>query len=431
MSLLLPELEQHLREAIRSRAAANPAWAAGDGPRCNGASAHVAKELPTLVADSAQRASRPRLGRRVDAGVKALPLVASIVVVAAVAGLALIAIGHRQPSLKAGTRPTGHRQRSLAPRLPIDSVLVRHFGILRHSRGVDFRPLPPRDRLGWGWGVDLAMVRMAQPAPGVRMWLVPTGHAGVCMVMQMATLGSGGCGTISPDNPLNVTLDSDSSGQQLGGFVPDGNPTVTATLANRAKITARVVDNAFFMRAPSSNGFVDLLIRNFSGQLQVVPFPPGAEQRQVAHHESAELQQATKHLPAVVPNGSEQALFTKLRQLRGRPVVITSWASWCSPCLAQFGLIADAATRYQRAVAFLGADIKDSPEAASAFLRHHPVSYPTYNVTIAGLSSLTPIEGVPATIFINPAGKMVYVHSGEYESRASLDADIERFALHG
>ena len=45
------------------------------------------------------------------------------------------------------------------------------------------------------------------------------------------------------------------------------------------------------------------------------------------------------------------------------------------------------------------------------------------------LSSLAVLEGMPTTIFVNAAGKVVFVHTGEYDTAAALDNDIEHYAL--
>ena len=72
--------------------------------------------------------------------------------------------------------------------------------------------------------------------------------------------------------------------------------------------------------------------------------------------------------------------------LRGYPIVINAWASWCAPCRSEFGLFATASARYGRRVAFLGADTNDSAGDARAFLTQHPVSYPSYQTSTSGLT---------------------------------------------
>jgi protein SCO1/2 len=124
------------------------------------------------------------------------------------------------------------------------------------------------------------------------------------------------------------------------------------------------------------------------------------------------------------------AFRARLTALRGRPVVVNQWASWCGPCRTEFPLLARASARFGRRLAFVGVDVNDNTAQARSFLAQHPVSYPSYadpDSTIARTLSAT--QGLPTTVFIGPDGRRIHSHVGYYSTMSGLDADIERYAL--
>lgn len=137
---------------------------------------------------------------------------------------------------------------------------------------------------------------------------------------------------------------------------------------------------------------------------------------------------ATLHAQASRLLGSDAALRRRLAALRGYPVVINAWASWCVPCRTEFPLFGAASARYGRRVAFLGVNVNDRPGDARRFLAAHPVSYPSYTGSTSSLSWLAQIEGMPTTIYVNRAGHVTDVHTGQYQTEGTLVDDIERYA---
>jgi cytochrome c biogenesis protein CcmG/thiol:disulfide interchange protein DsbE len=131
--------------------------------------------------------------------------------------------------------------------------------------------------------------------------------------------------------------------------------------------------------------------------------------------------------------GGTSALKARLTALRGWPVVVNKWASWCTPCRAEFGVFQRAATNLGREVAFIGIDSGDTSRTKPReFLGSFPVSYPSYfdpNEQIGVEVSDSTL--VPATIFYNRRGERNYIRQGAYPSVATLERDVERYAMVG
>lgn len=137
--------------------------------------------------------------------------------------------------------------------------------------------------------------------------------------------------------------------------------------------------------------------------------------------------QANELLP-----GGVAAYEKRIAALRGYPVVVNVWASWCGPCRFEFPHFQRAAANYGKRVAFLAIDSEDSDDAASTFLREEPVPYPSYTDPDKEIAdSIGASLGLPDTAFYDRSGELVYLKQGPYDDEAELRADIERFALGG
>ena len=97
-----------------------------------------------------------------------------------------------------------------------------------------------------------------------------------------------------------------------------------------------------------------------------------------------------------------------LKSLRGSPVVLNFWASWCVPCLQEHPTLLEAASRYQgRGVVFLGVLYGDEAPNGLEFLAKHGKAYPTLLDPGQRTAIDYGVAGVPETFFISPQGQIV------------------------
>jgi cytochrome c biogenesis protein CcmG/thiol:disulfide interchange protein DsbE len=131
----------------------------------------------------------------------------------------------------------------------------------------------------------------------------------------------------------------------------------------------------------------------------------------------------------ILPGGT-RAFEARLRQLRGYPVVINKWASWCGPCQTEFPAYQRASVAYGKQVAFIGIDGKDPGTGGADFLRRFPVSYPSYSDPDEDIArKVQAAVYYPQTVYLSRSGAEVYDHAGPYETAAALERDIRRYAL--
>ena len=127
-------------------------------------------------------------------------------------------------------------------------------------------------------------------------------------------------------------------------------------------------------------------------------------------------------------DGGLPAFRKRLESLRGHPIVINKWGSWCTPCRAEFPVFQRVAARKGTTVAFLGIDGGDNRQAAEEFLRENPVSYPSYFDPDEKLArSVEAPANYPMTVFVDERGEVVFPHAGPYRTVQELEADIARY----
>ena len=106
--------------------------------------------------------------------------------------------------------------------------------------------------------------------------------------------------------------------------------------------------------------------------------------------------------PALVGDGT-----LALSELRGRPVVLNFWASWCVPCEDEAPLLRRAWQQYRDEVAFVGIDIRDSRSEALAFVEKYDLGYPHVRDEALQIYDDYGLTGQPETFFIDHEGEIV------------------------
>jgi thiol-disulfide isomerase/thioredoxin len=136
--------------------------------------------------------------------------------------------------------------------------------------------------------------------------------------------------------------------------------------------------------------------------------------------------------PSELVDGGPAEFERTLRAVRGYPVVVNKWASWCGPCRFEFPFFQEQAKRQGTRVAFMGVDGEDGRGPARRFLRKYPVPYPSFFDSNGDIAKLLKGErSFPVTAFYDRRGQLVYTKQGGYASAAALADDVRQYAVGG
>ena len=227
--------------------------------------------------------------------------------------------------------------------------------------------------------------------------------------------------------PLKYPVAVDSSGRVADGYGVEGEPWFVLTSPTGQIAWYQEIYTAGW---PTLTG----LEQAVHGALSHAPVVPTSEADALRELDGSPAPLGALHAQASqLLGGGALAFYKRLAKLRGFPVVVNIWASTCTPCQKEFHLFSNASAIFGKEVAFLGADNEDLAGDARVFLRGHQVSYPSYQTQTTQLNLLLTggLEGTPTTVYISPAGKVLYVHVGQYLTQGALDLDIEDYALGG
>jgi cytochrome c biogenesis protein CcmG, thiol:disulfide interchange protein DsbE len=97
-----------------------------------------------------------------------------------------------------------------------------------------------------------------------------------------------------------------------------------------------------------------------------------------------------------------------LAELRGTPVVLNLWASWCTPCREEAPRLQKGWERWgPRGVAYLGLNIQDLRGDARGFSQKFGITHPSVRDARRGVADSYGATGIPETFFVDARGRVV------------------------
>lgn len=128
----------------------------------------------------------------------------------------------------------------------------------------------------------------------------------------------------------------------------------------------------------------------------------------------------TAAVVANAPDPGERSLT--LTKLRGHPVILDFWATWCGPCQAQSPIVNGISQRFKdKGLVVLGVNTSDADGLAARFAAKKGLLFPVLYDEGNAIADKYRVENLPTLIVVSKEGKIVAVRHG-----VTSDSDLER-----
>ncbi|HEY7782109.1 MAG TPA: TlpA disulfide reductase family protein [Ktedonobacterales bacterium] len=116
-----------------------------------------------------------------------------------------------------------------------------------------------------------------------------------------------------------------------------------------------------------------------------------------------------------------------LADLKGHPVIVNFWASWCQPCQEESPILEAAWQRYKaNGIIIIGVSYQDKPADSLGFLKQYGITYLVGLDDADGAIAVAyGVSGVPETAFIDRSGVVAQKVGGPLDD-ATLAHAIQR-----
>jgi thiol-disulfide isomerase/thioredoxin len=149
----------------------------------------------------------------------------------------------------------------------------------------------------------------------------------------------------------------------------------------------------------------------------------GSEQVPVGNQPASDFQQPAPDFQLETLNGEE----VSLSDLRGKPVLLNFWATWCGPCRLEMPLLQEIYEDpgwSERGLVIIAVNLKESGATVQKFVEENNYSFAVLLDISGRVGTLYNTRYIPTTYFIDKDGIIKDIRVGAFQSRAEIEQKL-------
>ena len=118
-------------------------------------------------------------------------------------------------------------------------------------------------------------------------------------------------------------------------------------------------------------------------------------------------------------------VYVELKSLRGKPVLLDFWATWCPPCKAELEVLKKVNAEYAGKITIISIDVGEDPDLVASFVTRHGITWTVLLDVKGEVARAYGVKGIPTLFFVDENGAIRWVHVG-YVSYEKLKSMIDK-----
>jgi cytochrome c biogenesis protein CcmG/thiol:disulfide interchange protein DsbE len=119
-----------------------------------------------------------------------------------------------------------------------------------------------------------------------------------------------------------------------------------------------------------------------------------------------------------------------LSELRGIPVLVNFWTTWCDPCRSEMPYLQQVYEEWQeKGLVLLAINIGESPSQVAMFMQSQGLSLPVLLDSEENIAVMYNVRAIPTTFFIDEDGIIQHITTGAFRSKEAIESILSQLMV--